>query len=102
VDKSFEILFDFPLENSSYSIALKAIVQLHHSEPYYVIDSFSFDETSLPKSIKSLDSLLPPIELKYIKTPKKEKWVHKDSERESALSRAIGKAIEKSDHFTGE
>ena len=102
MDRSFEIIFDFPLENSAYTIALKATVQLHHSEPYYVIDSFSFDETSLPKSMKSLDSLLPPIELKYIKTFKKGKWVHKDSERESLLSREIGTAIEKSGQFTGE
>lgn len=102
MDRPFEIIFDFPLENSSYTITLKAIAQLHHSEPYYVIDSFSFDETSLPRSLKSLDSLIPPIELKYIKTSKKGKWVHKDSERESELGRAIGKAIEKSGRFTGE
>ncbi|MGZ8510090.1 MAG: hypothetical protein ACXWWA_06915 [Chitinophagaceae bacterium] len=102
MERPFEIIFDFPLENSAYTITLKATVQLHHSEPYYVIDSLSFDGTSIPKSLKSLDSLLPPIELQYIKTSKKGKWVHKDSERESSVSRAIGKAIEKSGRFSGE
>jgi hypothetical protein len=93
MDVPFEIKFDFPLEYSSYTILLKARVQLHSSETYYLVDSFFFDKTSQPGS---LISILPDIEIQYLKTAKKGIWVHKDSERESVLSRAIGKAIEKS------
>jgi hypothetical protein len=56
------------------------------------VDSFFLEKTTQPGS---LISILPDIEIKYLKTAKKGIWVHKDSERESVLSRAIGKAIEK-------
>jgi len=92
MNTQFEIKFDFPLDHSSYTIALKANVQFHPLESYYRVDSFLFEETD---QSKSLSSLLPGIEIKYIKTDKKGIWVHKDSERESSLSSAIGKAIEK-------
>ncbi|HKO81428.1 MAG TPA: hypothetical protein VJU78_13575 [Chitinophagaceae bacterium] len=92
MDKPFEIRFDFPLEHSSYSVALKARVQVHSSQDYYAVDSFFFETTNQSKEIISI---LPGVEIKYLKTDKKGTWVHKDSERESLLSRAIGEAIEK-------
>jgi len=76
-----------------HTIPLKATAELHHSEPYYVIDGFYFD-SQFPGQSKL--SLLPGIQLKYKKVAGKGIWVHKDSERESALSQAIGKAIEES------
>lgn len=93
----FEIKFDFPLDHSPYTLALKARVRLHASESYYVVDSFLFEKTN---QSKSLHSILPDIEIKYLKTATKGMWVHKDSERESQLSQTIGKAIEKSGEFT--
>lgn len=100
MDKPFEIKFDFPLEHSTYTVPLKAIAELHHSEPYYVVDFFTFGDK---EPSKRAVSLLPSIEIKYMKKNGKGGiWVHKDSERESLLSRAIGKAIEKSGKFTGE
>ena len=93
MSKPFEIKFNFPLEHSLHTIALKATAELHHSEPYYVIDGFYFDGH---KPVKPSLSLLPSIQIKYKKIANKGVWVHKDSERESALSQAIGKAIEES------
>jgi hypothetical protein len=90
MNKSFEIRFNFPLEHSYYTIPLKASVEVHHSEIYYVVDRFHFD------GHKPSLSLLPTVQIKYLKKEGKESWVHKDSERESALSQAIGKAIEAS------
>jgi hypothetical protein len=91
--KSFEITFNFPLEHSLHTIPLKAMVEVHHSETYYNVDGFHFDGL---KSGNPSISLLPTVQVKYRKVGGKGSWVHKDSERESALSQAIGKAIEAS------
>jgi hypothetical protein len=91
--KPFEINFNFPLEHSLHTIPLKARVEVHHSETYYSIDSFHFDGH---KSAKPSLSLLPTVQIKYVNAGGRGAWVHKDSERESALSQAIGKAIEAS------
>ena len=96
MSKPFEIKFNFPLEHSLHTIPLKATAELHHSEPYYVIDGFYFDSQ---KPVRSTLSLLPSIQIKYKKITGKGIWVHKDSERESALSQAIGKAIEESGYL---
>jgi hypothetical protein len=96
MSKPFKINFNFPLEHSLHTIPLNATVELHHSEPYYAIDGFHFDGH---KPVKSSLSLLPSIQLKYKKIAGKGIWVHKDSERESALSQAIGKAIEESGYM---
>jgi hypothetical protein len=60
------------------------------------VDSFFFATT---EHSGALNSILPALELKYLKTTEKETWVHNDSERESLLSLAIGKAIEKTGKF---
>src|SRR5688572_6563157 len=99
MDMPFEIKFDFPLDHSPYTITLKARVQLHASKTYYVVDSFLIEKTNQSKSISSI---LPDIEIKYLKTAAKGIWVHKDSERESQLSQTIGKAIEKVAKFADE
>lgn len=91
--KPFEIKFNFPLEHSLHTIPLRAMVELHHSEPYYVVEGFHFDGH---KPARSSLSLLPSVQLQYKKIAGRGVWVHKDSERESALSQAIGKAIEES------
>ncbi|OSZ77826.1 hypothetical protein CAP36_15820 [Chitinophagaceae bacterium IBVUCB2] len=88
---SFLIHFDFPLANSEEVIQLEAKAQLHHSSPYYVIDSVHFANH---KQYKSSISLLPPIEIEKIQQDGKSSWVHKDSHRFSLLSLAIGKAID--------
>ncbi len=87
----FTICFDFPLANSKDTIQLKAKAQLHHSSPYYVIDSVHFADR---KQNKNSMSLLPPIEIEKIQQDGKWVWLHKDSHRFSQLSLAIGKAID--------
>ena len=97
MDKPFEISFDFPVAHANFTIPLKATAQLHHSEPYYVIDYFLFEkQDAAPTQL----SLLPRVEIKYIKDENRGTWVHTNSGRESLLSQAIGKAIEKSGFFT--
>ncbi len=91
MDQPFKIKFDFPVANSSLTISLKATARLHHSDPYYVVEDFSFDE-HVPG--KSYPSVLPPQELKVTGKGKTKKWVHRDSERESLLSEKIGEAID--------
>jgi len=97
MDKSFEITFNFPVAHATFTIPLKASVQLHHSDPYYVVDSFFFETRDVPPSRLSL---LPKVEIKCLKSGKKGSWVHLNSGRESLLSQAIGKAIEQSGYFS--
>lgn len=92
MSQPFEIKFDFPLAHSNLTISLKATAELHHSDPYYVIDHFHF---ALVKPKKGATSLLPPLELKKIKRGSSSIWVHRDSERESLLSQAVGKAVDR-------
>ena len=73
-----------------HKIALQASVTLHHSEPYYVVEAFHFADAD-----SSQRSVLPVMQLKKIEIADgRTVWVHKDSERESELSVAIGKAID--------
>ena len=101
MNQPIEIKFDFPLAHSDLVISLTATVDLHHSPPYYVVDHFHFAGT---RPVNDGLSLLPPQELKQVTRGDKRVWVHKDSERESLLSLAIGKAIEsglKDDQIAG-
>ncbi len=96
MDKSFEITFDFPVAHASFTIPLKATAQLHHSDPYYVVDSFFFEKRDASSQL----SLLPRLEIKYLDHETTGTWIHSHSGRESLLSQAIGKAIEKSGYFS--
>jgi hypothetical protein len=87
----FEIKFDFPLAHSDLTISLKATAELHHSKPYYVVDRFHTASSS-PRNHDP--SMLPPQEIRQIERNSSLVWVHKDSEKESVLSLAIGKGIE--------
>lgn len=97
MDKPFEITFNFPVAHASFTIPLKATAQLHHSNPYYVVDSFYFEKQDVPASQLSL---LPTVEIKCFKSGNRVSWVHLNSGRESQLSQAIGKAIEQSGYFS--
>jgi hypothetical protein len=91
MDQPFKITFDFPVANSDLVVSLTATAQLHHSEPYYVVQDFYFEDANPGKTILSV---LPPQELKTVRRGGAEVWVHRDSERESLLGSRIGKAIE--------
>jgi hypothetical protein len=92
VKQPLEIKFDFPLAHSNLIVSLKATAELHHSDPYYIVDGFRFVGAE-PR--KREPSVLPAQEIKQIKRSGVRVWVHRDSERESLLSLALGRAIEK-------
>lgn len=90
MSQPFEIRFDFVLAPSDLIIPLEAIATLHHSEPYYVIDHIYVERTRHPDH-----PVLPSFEIKEIQREGANIWVHCDSEKESLLSIAAGKAIER-------
>src|SRR5687767_4990078 len=90
--RPFEIKFDFPVASSNLKITLNATAELHHSEPYFVVHHFYLPDG---KKNKGFHSVLPDQEVKRIRRDGSAVWVHKDSEKESELSLAIGKGIEK-------
>jgi hypothetical protein len=89
--QAFRIRFDFPFAHSDLTVSLRASAALHHSDPYFVVDEFYF--ASAPQESREV-SLIPAQELKRIYRDEQPVWVHRDSERESQLSIAIGNAIE--------
>lgn len=91
MNQPFEIKFDFALAHSDLIISLSATADLHHSDPYYVVDNFHLASSTPTKNGLSI---IPAQEIKKIKRGDAEVWVHKDSERESMLSLAIGRAID--------
>ncbi|HEY5771538.1 MAG TPA: hypothetical protein VIS75_02870, partial [Chitinophagaceae bacterium] len=89
--RPFEIKFDFPVASSDLKISLNATAELHHSEPYYLVHNFY-----LTDSKKNVDhhSVLPDQQIRCVKRNGSYVWVHRDSEKESELSIAIGAGIE--------
>jgi hypothetical protein len=84
--KPIEIKFDFHLAPSNLTVPLRATAILHHSDPYYVVKNFQHvdqPDHEVP--------ILPSIEIKKTKTGS---WVHCDSEKETTLSVAVGRAID--------
>ncbi len=90
--KPFEVNFDFPVASSNLKISLRATAELHHSEPYYLVHNFYLTNG---KANDGQLSVLPEQQVKRIKRGNDYVWVHRDSEKESELSIAIGKGIEK-------
>ncbi|MEO7923094.1 MAG: hypothetical protein ABIR30_05400 [Chitinophagaceae bacterium] len=92
MEKPFRISFDFSLAHSAYILPLSASATLHHSDPYYVVEDF---RVAGDQPNTDTTSILPPQEIKELTRGNHIHWVHKDSERETELSIAIGRAIEK-------
>ncbi len=90
--RPFEIIFDFPVALSNLKISLRATAELHHSEPYFVVHDF-YQADNLKRA--AYHSVLPDQEIKRVKFDSSHTWVHRDSERESLLSLAMGVALEK-------
>jgi hypothetical protein len=87
----FEIEFDFPLVGSELIISFKATATLHHSDPYYLVEDF---HNASIRPHKDDPSVFPTQEVRQVNRSSSCVWVHKDSDRESLLSLAIGKGIE--------
>jgi hypothetical protein len=92
MSKPFEIKFDFPVADSRLRISINATAELHYSDRYYLVTDFHVEKEKHPVR---QHSIFPDQEIKYIKRDGSGVWVHEDSERESLLSLAIGKGIEK-------
>jgi len=91
MDTIFTIAFNFPLEDSSYILALEATVEQTANDAVYRVYDFRIagKKAGMP--------LLPPQEIRPVPSSAdatKRIWVHKDSEKESAISGVLGKAIE--------
>ena len=86
----FSISFVYPLQNSREKIRIKAVAELHHSVPYYVVKQFEFEEGGETGAM----SLFPAMEIQRIEVNGKSAWVHKDSQHVTLLSMTIGRAIE--------
>jgi hypothetical protein len=89
--EAFEIIFDFSLAPSNFVVTLRAKVELHRSGQHYLVSDFHPVHT---KPGNNHPSSLPPQEVKRIKTKRGHSWVHRDSDKETLLSIAIGKAID--------
>ena len=89
--RPFEIKFDFPVASSDLKICLNATVELHHSEPFYLVHNFYLTDS---QKNKDHHSILPDQQIRRVKRNGSYVWIHKDSEKESHLSIAIGEAIE--------
>ncbi len=79
---NYSIAFNYPLETSGRVVPLIAQVEKHHSQTYYIVKNFRTN----PGQNRSIMS---DIKIKKVNG----RWVHCDSEKESNLSIAIGKAI---------
>ena len=89
--RHFEINFDFPVASSNLKISLNATAELHHSEPYFEVHDFYLANN---KKDNEHHSILPAQQVKRMGNDGSYLWVHKDSEKSSELSIAIGKGIE--------
>ena len=85
---SFDVDFDYAL-SENIAISLTANVQLLHSTPHYLISNFHF------RNNRGGPPLLNDIQIMAIKDKDTIRWLHMDSRKETVLSLAIGKAIEK-------
>jgi hypothetical protein len=84
INRNYSIAFNFRLDKSNLTIPLTADVEVHHSEPFYVIKNF---RTQLQKE----RSVLPDVRIKKAKGM----WVHCDSDKETTLSIEVGAAIDR-------
>lgn len=87
---SYTIAFTYLLENGKFKVNLIADVEANETRTLYRIKNF--------RTARSQDrSALPDVQLKQLKGC----WVHRDSEKETDLSKAVGAAIEVTDpHFS--
>ena len=82
---SFTVQFHYFVGNEILNMQLIADVEMHHFAAYYTAKNFRSAGQKGP-------SLLPEQEIRRCERH----WVHKDTNKETALSLAIGKAI---DHY---
>ena len=92
MSQPFEIKFDFALDDSNFIISLRATATKQESGRSFLINDFHANGSH---SKLNGQSILPEQEIIQLKKGKSTKWVHKDSQMESLLSKAIGNSIDK-------
>lgn len=97
MEKSFDIIFDFPVAHSSLTVPLKAPVQLYHPDHYCVVDSFCIEKREWPSSHLSLS---PKADIQCLNEGNKIAGVHLNFGRKPLLSLATGTAIEQAGYFS--
>ncbi|MHA4811528.1 hypothetical protein ACX0G9_25760 [Flavitalea flava] len=80
----FTITFQYALDGSSIIVPLTAEVQGNPESPFYVVQNFHTQH-------HREGTVLPAVEIKRLEGF----WVHRDSEKESLISQAIGLAIDR-------
>jgi len=83
--KTYSLAFSYAVEGGRLKVDLTADVEEHHSDIWYIVKNFR---------IRSSGKLTQLPEVQLIKV--KGSWVHRDSRKESELSRVIGAAIDAS------
>ncbi|HEV2353943.1 MAG TPA: hypothetical protein VGR89_06860 [Puia sp.] len=78
----FFVEFEFSADQGRLKVHLTADVEIHHSDVYYVVKNFR---------TASHEHLLPDVRIKKLQG----KWVHTDSEKGTAISEAVGQAIDR-------
>jgi hypothetical protein len=84
INRNYSIAFNFRLDHSNFTIPLTAEIEVHHSEPYYVVKNFRAQS-------QKERSILPDVRIKKVNGI----WVHCDSSKETALSMEVGEAIDR-------
>jgi hypothetical protein len=84
INRTYNIAFNFRLDNSNLTIPLIADIEVHHSEIFYVVKNF---RTPSQKE----RSILPDVRIKKVNGM----WVHCDSSKETTLSMEVGEAIDR-------
>lgn len=77
------IRFTFVMEPAKFAIEMQADVQRHEFQAFYTISNFIV-------SGHLGESIFPEIHIKK----KSGNWIHTDSEKETDLSRAVGKSLD--------
>lgn len=85
--QSFNVDFDYELSDH-INLKLTAKVEIHHSNPYYLVTDLYL------KNHRGDSPLLADVKIKAVNENNITGWRHTDSNKESVLSNAIGKAIE--------
>lgn len=94
MNQPFRINFKYPFKEKKFSIELTGEASLHHSIPYYTINHIRF--TTHPDGPRDA---LPEIKIQLREMQGEKVWVHLDTQKESELSRIVGRAID--EHLAG-
>ena len=89
MNQPIEVSFDFALDDSNFIISIRANAKFCSSDKYYHVYDFHANGSGSERP-----SIFPEQEIMKVENGNSSIWVHRDSQMESSLSRAIGKSLE--------